>query len=132
MALHWQPRGMLPGAEFSLLEVAARAFEIAGRNEYGSVYWTGLELGPGAKLQRRETRVVAARGDFLCATMAGPGRIAALSPTGVSWFQKEGEGFRLVALTRLNTPRGIHLEYLPETGELLILNADGTAHLVQM
>lgn len=132
MALHWQPRGMLPGAEFSLLEVAARAFEIAGRNEHGSVYWTGFELAPGAKLQRRETRVVAARGEFQCATMAGPGRIAALSPTGVSWFNKEGEAFKLVARTKLNTPRGIHLEHLPETGELLVLNADGTAHLVQM
>lgn len=127
-ATHWRPMGFIAGAELSLLTPAPGNIELAGRNEHGSLYWSGMKAGTFGL--RCESRIVAARGDYLCAALTRPGRVAGVTGTHVNWFKKEGEGFVLKSITKLSVPDAVASFYVHDTGELLVLSNDGRVSLI--
>lgn len=129
VAMHWQPHLSLAGG-VSVLRTAADAAEIAGLNEFGSLYWTRLQF-PAAGGGRAESRVVAAQGDFLCAALCGPGRLAAVGRSHTSWFVRQGENFVFKAAVKTASPQAVSCHWSEGTRELVVLCGDGTLQLVQ-
>ncbi|MCA8910864.1 MAG: hypothetical protein KDB82_04115 [Planctomycetes bacterium] len=129
-ATHWRTQGMISGAEAAIFEGPPGNLEIAGRNEQGSLYWSGLKAGTFGL--RCESRIVAARGDYLCAAITRPGHIAGVTHEGVNWFRKEGEGFVLQARTKLNAPDAVACFVAQDSGELLVLGATGRVQLLSI
>lgn len=127
-ALHWQPNLPLAGG-VSVARTGADTVEVAGLNEFGSLYWSRLEFA-GTGLQRAESRVVAAQGDFLCCTLCGPGRIAAVGRSQVAFFTRQVENFAFKAAVKTSTQQAASCHYADGTRELVILCADGTLQLV--
>lgn len=127
-ATHWRAMGFVAGAEASLLAPSPGNIELAGRNEHGSLYWSGLKAGTFGL--RCESRIVAARGDYLCAAVTRPGRIAGVTGTHVNWFKKEGEGFVLKSITKLSVPDAVAGFYNHATTELMVLSTDGRLSMV--
>ncbi|MBZ0134734.1 MAG: hypothetical protein K8I27_00005 [Planctomycetes bacterium] len=127
-ATHWRAMGFLPGAEGSLIAPSPGNIELAGRNEHGSLYWSALKAGTFGL--RCESRIVAARGDYLCATLLRPGRVAGVTGTHVNWFKKEGEGFEQTSITRLGAPDAVACFHNHGSSELMVLTRDGRVCLV--
>jgi len=125
--LHWQPALELAGS-VSVLRAGADAAEVAGINEFGSLYWSRLDMS--TVQPRVESRVVAAQGDFLCCCMAGPGRIAAVGRAHVAWFVKQGENFVRKAAIKISAQQAVSCHFADGSRELLVLMADGTIHLL--
>lgn len=126
-AMHWQPHLPLAGA-LCVLRTGADTVEVAGLNEFGSLYWSRLEVGAAGA--RAESRVVAAQGDYLCATLCGPGRIAAVGRGQTAFFVKQGENFTFKSAVKTATQQAVSCHYADGTRDLLILCADGTLQLV--
>ena len=127
-ATHWRPSGLIAGAELAVRCDVPGAIEFAGRNEHGSLYWSGLSAGTFGL--RCESRVVAARGDYLCAALIGPGQVAGVTASHVNWFRKEGEGFSLKSITQVSAADAVACFHNADTGELLILSQDGRVSMV--
>jgi tetratricopeptide (TPR) repeat protein len=127
-ATHWRPSGLIAGAELAIRQDIPGQIEIAGRNEHGSLYWSGLTAGTFGL--RCESRVVAARGDYLCAALTQPGKVAGVTATHVNWFHKDGEGFALKSITQVAVPDAVGCFHSADTGELLVLSADGRVSMV--
>lgn len=127
-ATHWRAMGFVAGAEAALLAPSPGNIELAGRNEHGSLYWSGLKAGTFGL--RCESRIVAARGDYLCAALTRPGRVAGVTGTHINWFKKEGEGFVLKSITKLSVPDAVACFYNHGTTELLVLSNDGRLSLI--
>ncbi len=128
--MHWEAEGLVAGATCSVLRTAARALEIAGRTHHGSLYWSGIEVAPGEV--RCESRLVSARGDFLCASLTGQGQVAGVTAGHVAWFRKEGEKFSLRAVTNAPLQNAVACFHAAEGGELLVLTGDGRLHMVAL
>ena len=127
-ATHWRPMGFVAGAESGLIAPSPGNIELAGRNEHGSLYWSGLKAGTFGL--RCESRIVAARGDYLSAALTRPGRIAGVTGTHVNWFKKEGEGFELKSITKLSAPDAVACFYNHSTIELMVLSNDGRVSMI--
>jgi len=127
-ALHWQPNLPLAGG-LSVLRTGADTAEVAGLNEFGSLYWSRLEFASGG-FGRAESRVVAAQGDYLCCTLCGPGQIAAVGRSSVGWFIRQGENFTFKAAVKINAQQAVSCHFSDGTRELIILSADGNLQLV--
>jgi tetratricopeptide (TPR) repeat protein len=127
-ATHWRPAGLVAGTELAIRSDISGQIEIAGRNEHGSLYWSGLKAGTFGL--RCESRIVAARGDYLCAALIGPGQVAGVTATHVNWFRKEGEGFALKSITQVGAADAVACFHNADTGELLILSRDGRVSMV--
>lgn len=128
--MHWEPEGLIAGATVSVLRTAARALEITGRTHHGSLYHSTVEVAPGEA--RCESRLINARGDFLCATLTGQGQVAAVTPGHVAWFRRQGDKFSLGAVTNGNFQQAVAAYHQQESGELIVLTGDGRALLVAM
>jgi tetratricopeptide (TPR) repeat protein len=127
-ATHWRPAGLIAGAELAIRCDVPGRIEIAGRNEHGSLYWSSLTAGTFGL--RCESRVVAARGDYLCAALFHPGKVAGVTASHVNWFHKDGEGFALKSITQVASADAVACFHNHDTGELLILCADGRVSMV--
>lgn len=125
--LHWQPALELAGG-ISVQRSGADTAEVAGINEFGSLYWSRLDMSTAQP--RVESRVVAAQGDFLCCCLAGPGRIAAVGRAHVAWFVKQGENFVQKAAIKLSAQQAVSCHFADGTRELIVLLADGMLQLV--
>ncbi|MEZ5991691.1 MAG: tetratricopeptide repeat protein [Planctomycetota bacterium] len=129
-ATHWRMQGLVKGAELAVFEGTPGNLEFAGRNEQGSLYWSGLKAGTFGL--RCESRIVAARGDYLCAAITRPGQVVGVTAQGINWFRKEGEGFVLKTTTKLSTPDAIGCFHSYESGELMVLTSTGRVSLVSV
>lgn len=127
-ATHWRPQGALRGAGAGFIRTSPDTGEMAGCNEHGSLYWSGLRWG--ADTLRCESRIVAARGDFLCAALTGPGRVAGVTGSHVNWFIKEGESFALKSITQLNAPDAVACFHNSSSNELFVLTRQSRLLLV--
>jgi tetratricopeptide (TPR) repeat protein len=127
-ALHWQPNLALAGG-VSVLRAGADSMEVAGLNEYGSLYWSRIEIAAQGT-PRAESLVVAAQGDYLCATLCGPGRIAAVGRSQTMWFSRQGRNFAFKAAVKTATQQAVSCHFSDATRELIVLCADGTIQLV--
>lgn len=127
-ATHWRILGLVSGAQVAIYEGTPGNLEIAGRNEQGSLYWSVLKAGTFGL--RCESRVVAARGDYLCAAITRPGQIVGVTSHGVNWFRKDGEGFVLKATTKLSAADAIACFHAQDSNELLVLTSSGRVQLV--
>ncbi|MCA8914714.1 MAG: hypothetical protein KDB90_04815 [Planctomycetes bacterium] len=129
-ASHWRAMGFIAGAELSIRPGVPGDIEIAGRNEHGSLYWSGLKAGSFGL--RCESRIVAARGDYLCAALHAPGKVAGVTGSHVNWFRKDGEGFVLKSITQVSTPDAVAAFHCADTGELLVLSGQGRVSMISV
>ena len=129
-ASHWRAMGFVAGAELSIRQGVPGDIELAGRNEHGSLYWSGLKAGSFGL--RCESRIVAARGDYLCAALYGVGKVAGVTGSHVNWFRKDGEGFVLKSITQVATPDAVAAFHCVDTNELLVLSAQGRVSMISV
>ncbi|MCB9895977.1 MAG: hypothetical protein H6839_16205 [Planctomycetes bacterium] len=129
-ASHWRPMGFIAGAELSIRPGVPGDIEMAGRNEHGSLYWSGMKAGTFGL--RCESRIVAARGDYLCAALHAPGKVAGVTGSHVNWFRKDGEGFALKSITQVSTPDAVAAFHCADTNELLVLSGQGRVSMISV
>jgi hypothetical protein len=129
-ASHWRPMGFIAGAELCIRQGVPGDIELAGRNEHGSLYWSGLKAGTFGL--RCESRIVAARGDYLAAALHAPGKVAGVTGSHVNWFRKDGEGFVLKSITQVSTPDAVAAFHNADTGELLVLSGQGRVSMISV
>lgn len=127
---HWNALGFIPGAGACVMQGVPGEIHVAGRNEHGSLYWSGMKAGTFGV--RCESRIVAARGDYLCAALTKPGHVAGVTGSHVNWFRKDGEGFVLKSITQLSAPDAVACYFCADTGELLVLSATGRVSMVSV
>jgi hypothetical protein len=125
-ALGWRPgaphRVLLSAPQPAWRVTAPGELELAGLGDVGSVQWASVyhhaPYDPVA-------RAVSAAGNYLAVAFVGPGRLAAVSPTGVDWLRRQGRQLAVTSSTAVGLEAAVACFHSPLTHELLVVCRDG-------
>jgi hypothetical protein len=98
--------------------------ELAGVDENGTVCWSLLQVAREGVDTVATNRHVKADG-YLATALVRPGRLAAVSRTGIDWLRCGADYFSPTATTKVALPLAIACYASRATNELLVLCGDG-------